>query len=274
MGTSDDFRVRLGELSPDVPWTHYFEIDGIPTIARETNEKFFKKAKGLKELGEICVSVAEHFSAGNTINGKRILDIACGEGGHSVQFAQAGAKQVLGVEGRELYVNRANMIADALGLGNMSVELGDVRAIDSEKTGQFDITICFGILHHLGLEDFEAFVQSLSDLTSDTLLLYTHVSSEKIADDFKLKGPVKTESGYKGYLFREHQDGASEDEKIAQVRASLDNTFSFWATNENLIKALKKSGFDFILKVYEPHMFGSFENKNFRQIIVARKCAT
>ena len=82
-----------------MPWTHHFEVSGVPTISEKVNEKFFKKAKGLKELGEICVQLANNFSAGNTISGKRVLDIACGEGGHSVQFAQAGASEVIGIEG-------------------------------------------------------------------------------------------------------------------------------------------------------------------------------
>ena len=274
MISAQAFEGELNNLSPDVPWTHHFEVSGVPTISEKVNEKFFKKAKGLKELGEICVQLANNFSAGNTISGKRVLDIACGEGGHSVQFAQAGASEVIGIEGRSLYVERANMIARALELDNMSVQLGDVRAMKPDAIGQFDITVCFGILHHLGQEDFEGFIQSLGDLTTDMLLLYTHVSSDKVAEDFKLKGPVKTESGYKGHLFREHKDGATEEEKIAQVRASLDNTFSFWANNESLIKALKNVGFSHVLKVYEPHMFGSIENKNFRQIIIARKIAS
>lgn len=271
MISSKEFKTRLNELSPDVPWTHYFEVDGVPTVSEKLDQKFFKKAKGLKQLGEICVEIGQNFTAGNTIAGKRILDIACGEGGHSVQFAQAGAKEVIGIEGRSLYVERSNMIAAALGLDQMSVRKGDVRAMDPAELGQFDVTVCFGILHHLGLEDFEPFIQSLADLTTDALLLYTHVSSEQVAKDYKLKGPVKSADGYNGYLFREHKDGASEEEKIAQVRASLDNTFSFWATNESLIKALKNVGFHYVLKVYEPHMFGNIANKNFRQIIVARK---
>jgi len=266
-----DMKKLLQELSPEIPWAHHFEVSGVHTISPDKDEKFFKKATGLKELGHLALRLANAYSTGNSIAGKSVLDIASGEGGHSIAFAQAGAGKVLGVEGRDLYFRRATAIARAMDVTNATFRLGDVRHLTPADTGQFDITLCFGILHHLGQDDFSAFLKSMGALTNDMMILYTHVASEKVARDYALKGPVSLENGYKGWLFREHADGASDKEKINQVRASLDNTFSFWADNESLVKALKKSGFKSVMKVYEPHVFGGMDNRDFRQVVIAKK---
>ena len=48
----------------------------------------------------------------------RVLDLACLEGLHSVEFALNGAK-VVGVEGREANLAKARFTKDALSLGNL-----------------------------------------------------------------------------------------------------------------------------------------------------------
>lgn len=269
--TSAQFAEGLSTLKPEQPWTHHFEIDGVHTISPETDEKFYGKATGLKKIGNLAVTLAKNFSRNHTIAGKRVLDVACGEGGHSLALAAEGAN-VVGVEGRELYVDRAKFVGEAFGLQDkLDFQLGDVRKITRDERGAFDITLCFGILHHLGQDDFLPFLQSLADVTTDVALFYTHVSNPEIISQFDLKGPVKSNGEYEGYLFREHADGATEKEKLDQVRASLDNTFSFWATDESLMRALKHVGFEAVLKVYEPHVFSGYQNRNFRQVMIAKK---
>ncbi len=269
--TAAQFKDGLARLAPQQPWTHHFEVDGVHTISPEADEKFFRKATGLKRLGNLATTLAKTFSLDHTIAGKRVIDVACGEGGHSVAFAQEGAGEVVGVEGRELYVDRARFVSEAMGLTNVNYQLGDVRALSLEQHGAFDICLCFGILHHLGQDDFFPFLQSLADITTDTAIFYTHVSNPTKLESYGLQGPVTSNGEYEGYLFREHADGASEAERRDQVRASLDNTFSFWATDEALMRALKRAGFAGVMKVYEPHVFGDYQDRNFRQVMIAKK---
>lgn len=148
---------------------------------------------------------------------------------------------------------------------------GDVRKIDS-SLGPFDFTICSGILHHLGQGDFFPFLQSMAALTQGTFFLYTHVSTPDGIGMFRLKGPVKADD-FEGYLFQEHADNATPQERQQQVRASLDNTLSFWATEESLVSALKKAGFNFVCKIFAPHAFGGYANRNLRVIFICRKDA-
>lgn len=269
--SAGEIRERLASLDSSVPWTHHFEIAGVETITPDIDEKFYKKSIAAKGLGNLALHYHRIFSEGRPLSETRVLDVASAEGGLSVAFAQAGAKEVLGVEGRRIYVDRANFVAEALELSNFSTVLGDVRAISTQTHGQFDFTINSGILHHLGQPDFLPFLQSMADVTRDAMFLYTHVSTPAAVSDFRLKGPVKAAGEYEGYLLQEHPEDASPEEREAQVRASLDNTYSFWATEESLIAALKKVGFKTIVKMFEPHIFGGYVNRNLRVVFLCKK---
>ena len=267
----DPIRSELSRLQPEIPWAHHFDLHGVETIDRETNEQFYKKAQAAKALGKLALDYCRAFSRGLPLSEARVLDVASAEGGLSVEFAQAGAKEVVGIEGRQLYVDRANFVARTLGLERVRFIKGDVRKVDS-SLGSFDFTICSGILHHLGQDDFFAFLQSMVAVTRGTFFLYTHVTTPQGVDQFRLQGPVSAD-GFEGYLFREHADDATTQQREDQVRASLDNTFSFWATEEALIAALKAAGFGFISKMFEPHAFGGYANRNLRVIFVCRRSA-
>jgi SAM-dependent methyltransferase len=266
--TQNEIKLRLNELTGNTPWAHLIELaPGLFTVT-EADEVFYKKAFGLKKIGTLLTQLAAQQVHGHTLHGKRVLDLACGEGGHSLQMAALGA-QVLGIEGRSQYVERAQFAAEATGCTNVEFRLGDVRQLDPE-IGTFDVVIFSGILHHLGLDDFDGMINELARVTGDLLLVYTHVSTDISINNHRLTGPVKTASGREGYLFREHGDGATDRQKEQQVRASLDNTFSFWAKEEELISALVAAGFCSVLKAMAPHPFG-WANASYRPILVARK---
>lgn len=260
---------RLKELSPEIPWAHLIELAPGRFSVTQAEEKFYKKATGLSLVGEVLMEIAEMQVQGHTLAGKRVLDLACGEGGHAIQFARRGAK-VLGVEGRKLYVDRARFAAEATGQAErIEIVQGDVRKLPSD-VGKFDIVVFSGILHHLGQQDFDGMVAELGRVTGDILMLYTHVSTELSIKNHRLQGPVKTAAGRTGYLFREHDDKADAEQREKKVRASLDNTFSFWAEEPALVDAIRAAGFRLVLKAVSPHVFG-WEGASYRPILIAKK---
>lgn len=266
--TPTEIRAQLERLSPEIPWAHMFEFaPGIFSVT-EDNEKFYKKAVGLKRIGELLLQITEMQVHGHCLTGKRVLDLACGEGAHSIEFARKGAS-VTAIEGRQLYVDRARFAARVMGHPDITFVHADVRKLDP-GLGSFDVVVFSGILHHLGIDDFDAMITELSRLTDDLLLIYTHVGSDLAVKNHRLIGPKQTQRGWEGYLFREHVDGATAKQREEQVRASLDNTFSFWACEESLVNALRAAGFPLILKVLTPHPFG-WGNASYRPVMVAKK---
>lgn len=264
-----ELRGGLQRLEPSVPWAHHFALGhGVETISPE-NLQFYNKSQGLKKLAKLLLNMVPYHTKRGSLKGARVLDLASAEGGHSIALAAQGA-DVLGIEGRPLYVERARFAAAALGIDNVRFEQGDVRTVDSARLGKFDIVLFSGILHHLGQDDFEGMLQTLFQLTGDTLFLYTHVSTPEAVERFRLQGPVRTRNGYEGFLFREHADDASAEERQRQVRASLDNTFSFWATPESFSKALATVGFVSVSKSLTPNMH-NWVDAQCRWLAVARR---
>ena len=268
--TAEEIKAGLAELEPEIPWTHHFDFGhGIETVKREEG-KSYRKSIGLGKLNSVISKLIERHTIKGDIAGLRVFDIASAEGGHSIAMAQQGA-DVLGIEGRELYVKRAQFAAKVLACENASFILGDVRDIAHDDIGTFDVVLCSGILHHLNPEAFEKFMADLYQYTRDCLIIYTHISNTESIQQFRLKGPVKTTSGYTGYLFREHKENTSIVEKIKRVRASLNNDLSFWATRESLTNCLEDVGFSSVCEILKPHIFSNPAKMAFRPLIVARK---
>jgi SAM-dependent methyltransferase len=272
--TPDEIRAGLAKLQPEVDWAHYFDLGaGIETVSPEAG-KFYRKAIGLKEFSEIFPTVLRGYMGGRqTFEGLRCLDIGSAEGMHSIYMAERGAREAVGLDGRQLYVDRANFIARAKDLDNARFEVADVRTMDKARLGRFDFVLCSGLLHHLNKEVFLSFTQDLADVTSDTLLLYTHVYSDLVEGKFKLKPTDPVEGGYAGVLFREHEEKTTLEQRMANVRASLDNAYSFWAREEYLVKRLVDVGFKSVIKLYEPAFQKTFPERVFRGMWIARKTA-
>lgn len=269
--TSEDVRASLAELDQGIPWAHHFNLCGVDTISAEQNEQFYRKSVGTKKLIELALFYCRMFSQTGDVRDRRVLDVACGEGAYSLAFAEAGAVEVTGVEGRQLAVDRARFVAAALEIPNVRFVQGDARCMVAAGVLPAHITLCVGILHHLGPEDFLPFLQSLGELTEDVLFLYTHVSSVPAIKEFELIGPLKVQAGMTGYLKVDHSAAITRQDMGSHVRSSLDNRYAFWADEEALVRGLKAAGFSTILKAFEPHAFSKQNDRNTRVILIARK---
>jgi hypothetical protein len=255
-------QAQLALLRPDVPWVHYFDFGNGLTSVSADQPKSYQKAVGLGRFGDLVASITEP-------SGKRVLDLASAEGGHSVAFARAGAREVVGIEGRQLYVDRATFAAKALGLDNVRFMQGDVRKIPAE-IGRFDIVLCSGILYHIDSEHFEIVVRSLYELTTDMVVLSTHVATPWALGRYRLTGPVKA-GPYEGYSFREHNVEDTPEMRQSRLRASLDNPQSFWPLPDELIRALSDVGFKRITEQIKPGHYTAFEERQCRPLLVLRR---
>lgn len=84
-------------------------------------------------------------------NGKRVLDLGCGDGAYSVEFAQLGAASVLGIDPAEAAIEAARQRALRMGLHErIEFAVGNIYALGALlDDGDFDVIVLRGVLHHL-----------------------------------------------------------------------------------------------------------------------------
>jgi len=84
-----------------------------------------------------------------SLEGKRVLDIACNSGFWSLQCALRGA-QVVGFDARQENIDQANLVKRIVGLDNVEFNVLDFWDMSPQSLGgTFDVVLCLGFLNHL-----------------------------------------------------------------------------------------------------------------------------
>jgi tRNA (mo5U34)-methyltransferase len=104
----------------------------------------------------------------------RCLDMACNEGWFSVQLALRGASSVLGVDVREEHIAVSQTVQEAAGLSNLAFQKKNVFDLNAEELGQFEVTLCLGLLYHLA--DPVGALRVAKALTSEVCIIETQVA--------------------------------------------------------------------------------------------------
>jgi SAM-dependent methyltransferase len=108
-----------------------------------------------------------------SLKGHRVLDLGCRQGYWSLKAAQAGADFVLGVDGRDVHLDYANLVFEAAGIDKdrYRFEQGNVLELKPDPT--FDIVLCLGLFYHVAkpVELFEVMAQA------ETIVIDTEVSN-------------------------------------------------------------------------------------------------
>lgn len=183
----------------------------------------------------------------------RILDLGALEGGLSFEMAREGW-DVVGVEGRPSNFEKAELIRRYFNLPNLRFELRDVKSLDRNRDGVFDVILCCGLLYHL--DDPFAFLETLANVISDDGLLFldTHVAPDAEAarfgtHDAQLSPPATLAHGaqtYEGRWFAEPQAGSVLDQQWSAVS----NERSFWPSRKSLIRGVYHAGFHSISELF------------------------
>lgn len=213
--------------------------------------------------------------AGGTLTGKRVLDLGCLEGGYSVCLAKQGAKEVVGIEAREINYQRCLLVKDCLKLPNLTFHRCDVKEARKDWLSEFDIIFAGGILYHL--DNPCAVLRQLSEMVKEFLLIDTHVAlrdhyahgcSEQITERV-FEGEV-----YRGRWTTEFQPNANQQEIEKSSWASWSNIKSFWFLEEDLVHLLMRLGFQNVSRVYNTPRYNRCREgcpEGCRIIIVARR---
>jgi tRNA (mo5U34)-methyltransferase len=135
------------------PWHYEFDLDGVitPVYKQEAVNRHMQRRRiGFEPLIDV---------AGGSLRGRRVLDLGCNSGWWSLAALEAGADFVLGIDGRQLHIDQANLVFDVKGVDTTrySFELGNIFEYPHEQ--QFDVVLCLGLMYHIAkpLELFEIF---------------------------------------------------------------------------------------------------------------------
>ena len=234
------------------------------------------RSKGTVFLDLRVKTLMDH--SGGSLTGKRVLDLGCLEGGFSLYLAKQGAREVVGIEARELNYERCLLLKDFFKLSNLTFHKSDVRMVRNDWLGEFDIIFAGGILYHL--DDPYVVLQQLSQMVKDFLLVDTHVALReyRIFPKHKLSRHI-TERLFEGETYpgrwaTEFQPTASHQEIEESNWSSWGNAKSFWLLEESLVRMLMRLGFPNVSKVYNTPGYNRCAEgcpEGCRVILVAKK---
>jgi tRNA (mo5U34)-methyltransferase len=184
--------------------------------------------------------------------GKRILEIGCCEGGHTVQLA-ATCAEVVGLDVRPHNIVGALVRSFVHGVSNVRFGVADVRDI-GDNYGTFDIVFHVGVLYHL--DDPVAHLARIAALAPD-LMLDTHYAD----DSLDWPSTELTHAGRR-YAARLYREGGWDD-----VFSGAQPT-SAWLIRDDLFRCLRDVGYSSI-QLLDDRM----ERNGPRLTLIARRSA-
>jgi SAM-dependent methyltransferase len=100
--------------------------------------------------------------------GKTILDIGCGDGTYTIQYAEEGASHVLGVDPVENAIARA--CSQYRNVPNIEFKCYDILEFPIPER-KFDVAVLRGVLHHLETEDLGAGIRIACQLARQVVVM-------------------------------------------------------------------------------------------------------
>jgi tRNA (mo5U34)-methyltransferase len=151
-------------------WHYQFDLQGHKTpinVPSRVNGHEQRRRYFLEPLVRLC---------GGSLKGKRVLDLGCNAGYWSLHAAQAGADFVLGIDGRQMHVDQANLVFEVKEIDRDRYHFmaGDVYDVDLRVNGPFDVVLFLGLMYHVSKP--VALVEKISEVNHDFLVIDTYLS--------------------------------------------------------------------------------------------------
>jgi SAM-dependent methyltransferase len=152
-------------------WYYFFEFDnGVTTPALDPgtfNRHRQRRAYFFQPLLALC---------GGSLHGRRVLDLGCNAGFWSLKAVEAGCEYVLGVDGRQMHIDQANLVFRAKGIDptRYHFRTGNVFTDDYSGDGQFDVVLCLGLMYHVSKP--VELLERIAAVNTDIMVIDTEVS--------------------------------------------------------------------------------------------------
>ena len=181
------------------------------------------------------------------LQGRRLVDIGCLEGGFATEFARLGLVAT-GIEVRES--NYRNCLRVKAGVDLPGLDFIKDDAANIASYGPFDVGFVCGLLYHLDRP--KQFLTDVARVCRRALVLETHVATSEHSPAVDIYGlsEVTENEGLRGRWYPEHE--AMPSEQLDTLKwSSWSNNRSFWLQKECLLQLLKDIGFDIVLEQFD-----------------------
>jgi 2-polyprenyl-3-methyl-5-hydroxy-6-metoxy-1,4-benzoquinol methylase len=114
---------------------------------------------------------------GGSLAGKRVLDLGCNAGFWSLRAIESECAFVLGIDGRQMHIDQANLVFGAKGVAESRYDFRCANLFDtmSRDIGSFDIVLCLGLLYHVSKP--MTLLEWISRINTDLLVIDTSLST-------------------------------------------------------------------------------------------------
>ena len=163
MDETERLRARVASFAR---WHYEFDLNGVRTPIFDqahVNRHAQRKEYFFTPLVRLC---------GGSLVGKRVLDLGCNAGFWSLAAIEAGADFVLGIDGRQMHIDQANLVFGVKGVdpARYRFEMSDIFSTDLHEE-PFDIVLCLGLLYHVS-KPFEL-MERMAAWNDDLLVIDT-----------------------------------------------------------------------------------------------------
>jgi 2-polyprenyl-3-methyl-5-hydroxy-6-metoxy-1,4-benzoquinol methylase len=201
---------------------------------------------GVVAVDDVRVEVVVD-ACGGSLEGRRVVDLGCLEGGFTLAFAGLGADAV-GIEAREISVRRCELAKALLGDERATFVRGDIK---DELVGRdpFDVVFASGILYHVA--DPAAFLVTMRAACAGFAVIDTHVAHPEVASH-GCSDVVRQMSGgvlYRGRMFAEYPSDVLANVKDELLWAAWSDADSFWPLEDDLVAMIRAAGFRSVDKI-------------------------
>jgi tRNA (mo5U34)-methyltransferase len=132
-------------------------------------------------------------AAGGSLAGMRVLDLGCNAGYWSLQAIEHGADFVLGVDGRRMHVEQAELVFEARNVDPARYRFleSNLFDLDLAALGDFDVVLCLGLLYHVRypMELMEMTARAREVALVDTTIWRTPEPVLVLVEDIPLEDP-------------------------------------------------------------------------------------
>jgi hypothetical protein len=190
------------------------------------------------------------------MRGKRLVDLGCLDGAHTLGFARMGFDAV-GLEVRDANFAACQHVKQHVHLPNLKYIQDDTWNL--KEYGPFDVVFCSGLLYHLDRP--RDFIRLMSSVCHEMLIINTHFAPEHESIDLSLSEMTYHE-GARGRWYAEPL-GSGKEERDRYPWASWNNERAFWLAKPDLLQALADAGFRIILESFDflgPDIRGSIQD--------------